>query len=230
MHILGIFAKYPEAGRVKSRLAATMGGEAAARLYAAFLGDLLERFRTTGDRRIIGYTPSNSVADRFFSKSAGTDYETWPQPETDLGGRIAAFFEEMFRNTTERIVLIGSDSPTLPTKFVRDAFEKLETVDGVIGPARDGGYYLIGLRCPCPELFADIAWSGPDVLRQTLTQARRAGFDLQLLKEWYDVDEPEDLLCLKEEIRELRAADSSEFPPRTSAFLEQDVPTGDTIL
>ena len=130
----------------------------------------------------------------------------------------------------ERIVLIGSDSPTLPSEFVRDAFKKLETVDGVVGPARDGGYYLIGLRRPCPELFAGIAWSEPDVLQQTLSRARQAGLDLQLLREWYDVDELEDLLRVKKEIRELRDAGSSEFPARTAAFLEEDVPTGGTIL
>eukprot|EP00913_Durusdinium_trenchii_P023299 g21877.t1 len=99
---------------------------------------------------------------------AGTDFALWPQPDATLGERLSAFFKYAFANGSTRVVVIGSDSPTLPRAYVDDAFEQLKQRDTVIGPATDGGYYLIGQSRANLPIFADIEWSGPRVLSQTV--------------------------------------------------------------
>lgn len=136
MTTLGMFVKAPEPGRVKTRLAAVIGDANAAELYRAFLTDLIERFRQTGDRRVLAYSPADDMTREFFRQLAGGDYDLWPQPDADLGTRMQTFFETF---GPEPVVLIGSDSPTLPDESPAAAFELLERTDVVLGPATDGG-------------------------------------------------------------------------------------------
>jgi rSAM/selenodomain-associated transferase 1 len=218
MNVLGIFAKHPQPGRVKTRLAADVGPDAAAALYAAFVADLLERFRDVGERRIIGYAPAESAAREYFHAQADA-YELWPQPEADLGDRIAAFFDHAFASGGERVVLIGSDSPTLPAGHVQAAFAALHDHDCAIGPATDGGYYLIALRSPCRELFAGISWGGPDVLRQTVERVAESRLSLALGPVWYDVDAVCDLQFLSGHLAALHAAGEANVAPRTARAL-----------
>ena len=100
---------------------------------------------------------------------------------------------EAFFEGAERIVIIGTDCPEITPELIRESFDRLATSDLVLGPATDGGYYLIGLRRPAPRLFTDIPWGSQRVLEETLGRARELSYDVSLLKQLSDVDRPEDL-------------------------------------
>ncbi len=219
MNTFGLFGKHPRPGYVKTRLADHVGAEAAARLYAAFMDDLAFRFRTTGEQRILGFWPADTVA--FFDQYVKFGYELWPQPEGDLGGKLIAFFKHSLKHDGDRAVLIGTDSPTLPTEYAEQAFELLKQVDCVLGPATDGGYYLIGLRRPAATLFDNIMWSGANVLAQTVQRVTAAGLTLSLLPPWYDIDDLNDLQMLAGHIRALTRSGQTHPCPVTAAVLER---------
>jgi len=229
MNVFGIFAKRPQPGRVKTRIAAALGDELAAELHAAFVQDLIAAFRQTGDRRFLGYAPREADAGEYFRRLCEDDYTLWAQPETDLGGRMSAFFSERFERGGTNVVLIGSDSPTLPVESVDSAFVALETCDCVLGPATDGGYYLIGLRRPQPELFEGIEWSEAGVLRQTVERIDRLRLSLQLLRVWYDVDTPDDLEFLRGHLRGMELA-GEELPAATAELLNRRTAAGERFL
>ncbi len=195
MATLGIFAKWPQPGRVKTRLAAAIGAAQAAEIYAAFLTDVLERHRSFAGRRIVAFDPPDQNTDAAFRNLAGPDYEYWPQPDGDLGERLNSFFET-FLATDSAAVAVGADSPTMPAEFVARAVEMLGQVDCVLGPGADGGYYLIGLRQTHPDLCRDVDWGTAQVLFQTAERLKRCGLSLGLLPIWNDVDTVEDLHAL----------------------------------
>ncbi len=212
--ILGVFAKQPISGRVKTRLAATIGADAAASIYEAFLTDVTTHLTDMADRRVIGFSPDDAAAEEYFRTLAADRYVLWAQPDASLGGRMAAFFVEHVTEGSS-VVLIGSDSPSLPRKLIDMAFTALEADDCVIGPATDGGYYLIGLRRWTDGLFDDVTWGGPRVLSQTVRNLTDAGLTLQLLPPWYDVDTLDDLYGLEGHLAALRAAGQPEVAPCT---------------
>lgn len=219
----GIFAKRPQAGHVKTRLATDFGDEPAAKMYEAFLIDLVERFHDAGDRRSLGYAPDDLRSREYFAELSAGEYDLWPQPAGDLGHRIARFFEAAFDGGATSVVLIGSDSPTLPTGFVEEAFESLYQSDCVLGPAPDGGYYLIGLNRRSASIFNGVEWSGPKVLYQTMRNLTRGGFSHQTLPEWDDIDTLDDLRRLHDRFDSLREAYGEDFAPRTQAMLEKHI-------
>lgn len=201
-----MFAKQPVPGRVKTRLAADWGDDRAADLYEAFVRDLIRRldFRCAENdseeiRRVLGFAPDEPSARDWFEEATRGRWDLWPQPNEDLGGRIAAFFREHLSEPASSAVLIGSDSPTLPVSFILDAFVRLESTDVVLGPASDGGYCLVGLRAgfDASPLFHEVDWSSARVLGQTSERIRELGLSLQLLPVWYDVDSREsvEMLC-----------------------------------
>lgn len=206
---LGMFAKYWEPGRVKTRLAAEIGHAAAAELHRLSLATLLRRFAAVGDTRVLAYAPTD--ARDAFAALAGDEWRLEPQCEGELGRRIEAHFASAFAGGTTRAVLIGSDSPTLPDSYVEDAFDRLAAVDAVAGPCDDGGYYLIGLRQPIDGLFRDIAWSTPQVFTQTLERLCDAGVRYDVLRPWYDVDTQADLLRLRRELAQDQRPEFSEL-------------------
>ena len=230
---LGIFAKFPEAGRVKTRLAAVVGEAAAARLAEAFLLDTLAAARQLNCERWVAYAPDEDGVRDWFGDRAGSGDRLWPQPAGDLGARLSAFFRERLTGPASRVVVIGSDSPSLPVEWVQEAFERLAQCDVVIGPAWDGGYYLLALRGgPILDrginarswpaaLFEGIAWSGPEVLEQTAAAVRAAGRSLELLAPWYDVDTAEDLRRLRDDLRARETAGDGTHCPATRACLAE---------
>ena len=113
-----MFVKLPAPGLVKTRLASRIGAEQAAELSAAFISEAIERFRTTGGRRLLCYAPGTDPAREYFSRIGGTEFDLWPQPGGDLGARLARFFAEFLHGPDDRVVVIGSDSPTLPQEYV----------------------------------------------------------------------------------------------------------------
>ena len=143
--LLGLFGREPVAGRCKTRLAAVIGDEGAARLADAFLRDTVTRFGRLATTCCLAYAPDSVAAHDFFQSIGEGHYEIWPQPEGDLGVKLGAFLDEGLARF-DRVVVIGTDSPSLPVEFVERAFAVLHERDCVLGPATDGGFYLIGLR------------------------------------------------------------------------------------
>lgn len=230
MNTLGIFVKHPLPGTVKTRLSAEIGAERATEFYAAFIADLTEGFRVSGERRVLAYAPDTPQSRTYFEAVAGNAYELWPQPTGDLGRRMQSFLETYLMRDDQRAVLIGSDSPSLPRDYVERAFESLEENDCVVGPAADGGYYLIGQRRLCLPVFEQIDWSGPRVLAQTVSNIERAGQRLEMLPPWYDIDTIDDLWMLQGHVEGMNAAGRTLTMPRTRELLTRDFARRDSSL
>ncbi len=207
MRQLGMFAKFWAPGQVKTRLAATLGAEQAVQLHKVFVQTLLERFARMADRRTIVYSPADRVEP--FAAMAGDGWDLAAQAEGDLGQRMRSWFEFAFAAGARRAVLIGSDSPTLPASFIESAFELLREYDAVLGPADDGGYYLVGIARPTPPIFEGMIWSQPTVWGETVARLEAADWRYAALPRWYDVDEWEDLLRLHAELTGADASDSA---------------------
>lgn len=202
--LLGMFAKHWQPGCVKTRLAATIGESHAATLHALCVSALTERLATSADRRVIAFTPAPAEhAFRCVSRGA---WEVLPQGAGDLGQRMQQFFHWAL-SQAERVVLIGSDSPDLPGAFIEQAFASLQRSDVVLGPAQDGGYYLIGAARRVPPVFERIAWSTPQVWPQTVDQLAAAGIAWHELPGWYDVDDQPALNALLARLRSNSSAD-----------------------
>jgi hypothetical protein len=219
MQTFGVFCKHPRPGDVKTRLAEHIGPQSAVSLSAAFLDDLTLEFRSIGERRILGYSPAES--SNYFEPFTRFGYDLWPQPDGDLGTRMSAFFQETLAADDDRAVIIGSDSPTIPSEYVKLAFEQLEESDCVIGPAMDGGYYLIGLRRYVPQLFENIIWSASSVLAQTVQRITANGLSLALVPPWYDIDDVNDLWTLAGHIRAMTRSGQTHPCPLTAAVLQK---------
>ncbi len=204
-----LFTKPAREGRVKTRLIGELTAAEAAELHAAFLADLLDRLRK-GDfelRLAWALDPDEEVP-------AGP-VPGVRQEGSDLGERL---YRALSAAETGAVMALGSDHPTLPLSLIHRAFETLEGgADVVLGPAEDGGYYLIALRAGAvhPRIFADISWSTDRVLPATLERCRELGLAVELLPEASDVDTPEDLRRLAG-----RMADSDLGCPRTRALLQ----------
>ncbi len=193
---LAVFVRPPTAGKVKTRLAGLFGDRGAAELYHAFVEDTLRmcsRLRAAG--RIDVTLWSAGPEDKIVSDWAGRfDAPARLQPEGDLGVKLGAAFDEGLR-CYERVVIIGSDAPTLPIGLIGAALASLEDAPMVLGPANDGGYYAIGASQSVRPSFERVRWSTPDALQDTVTANVKR--NVALLAPWYDIDEPEDLDILR---------------------------------
>lgn len=185
---LGIFAKHWQPGAVKTRLAASIGEKSAATLHRCFVQTLLSRFQHVADRQALWFTPADS-AEEFCQLDLG-HWTLEPQGFGDLGERMERYFSSAISAAdSSRTVLIGSDSPDLPLEYVEQAFDKLREFPVVLGPAADGGYYLIGASQTVPRIFDNIPWSTPDVWTQTISRLTAAEIPYHVLPGWYDVDD-----------------------------------------
>ena len=193
-----IYAKRPLPGYAKTRLGAGIGAEQAAGVYARLLytyltGVICERLPDT-----VLELAAASAEDCAYFEQAFPEMMVRPQIKGDLGARMSNSFQQAFREGAEAVVLTGSDIPELTVAIVRQAFELLRLPDdsdrlpGVIGPATDGGYYLIGMRAPGAGLFDKVAWSTDAVLAQTLAKAAQELVHLALLPELSDIDVQDD--------------------------------------
>ncbi|MBN1582332.1 MAG: TIGR04282 family arsenosugar biosynthesis glycosyltransferase [Anaerolineae bacterium] len=185
---LVLYAKHPLPGYAKTRLGAAIGTEQSAGVYArllyAYLLDLAKA-------HLPGTTIELSLAsasDIAFFAGAFPEFTVQPQVEGDLGQRMAASFAQAFSRGASSVILTGSDVPDLTSQLVRDAFQALESNPIVIGPAADGGYYLVGMHAPGARLFEGIAWSSKHVLAQTQDLARAQKLEIAYLPELYDMD------------------------------------------
>ncbi len=217
---LGVFVKAPLRGAVKTRLAKTIGEENARTLYEDMAADTLQWVgKLDHCGKTVFYSP---LKERELCRTllAPECRETSLQPQAGggLGNRMQAAFSQMFSQGAAAAVLIGSDCPLLDGKTVRKAFASLKNNDLVLGPASDGGYYLIGLRAPAPELFQIGKWSHSLVLQQTIDSARKTGLEFELLPTLGDIDRGEDIALLGEDLLEAwlhcRNGSRTDFPLR----------------
>ncbi len=182
-----VFAKVPEAGRVKTRLSPPLSPEAAAALYEAMLRDALAQYAGLGATVRLYLSPSE--------KSLPADLvppgvSVHMQQGADLGARMQRAFLETFLSGVERAVIIGTDHPSLPSVFVEQAFQSIEAPRSiVIGPSDDGGYYLLGMHDFCPALFSGMTYSHGSVFAETLARAGEQEAEVTILPTWYDVDD-----------------------------------------
>ncbi|MEW6270594.1 MAG: TIGR04282 family arsenosugar biosynthesis glycosyltransferase, partial [Thermodesulfobacteriota bacterium] len=191
--VLVVFARSPDAGRVKTRLARSIGDRTAAALYAAFVADLRDRFAAAPFAvRWAVAPPEGGFAERF-----GLDPRTvFVQQGDDLGARMRDAFARMLGAGFARCAIVGSDMPQLRVDTVRNAFAHLAQADLVLGPADDGGYYLIAAR-GVPDVFDGVAWGTGSVLAATLARAQAGGLATALLERGFDVDVEPDLERLR---------------------------------
>lgn len=187
-----VFLRQPVAGRVKTRLAATLGAEAAANVYARLVDITLSaagKFPGTVLLLFDGELPPESHRNPSFQYGR--------QAEGELGLRMGKALRDALGNA-DRVVLVGSDCPGIEAGILEEAIDRLKDHDVVIGPSTDGGYYLIGCRRPpAEELFTDIAWSTDSVLETTLKRCRELELSTTLLKPLSDIDKEEDLRRLE---------------------------------
>jgi rSAM/selenodomain-associated transferase 1 len=188
-----VFVRAPEAGRVKTRLAAEIGDEAALRIYRRLAEHAVAEARALGAEAAvrIHYTPAEG--GEMVRGWLGGDAAYLPQGDGDLGARMRTAFEAAFAAGHPRVLIVGSDLPELSAEVLRRALRLLDAHPAVVGPAADGGYYLLGLREMVPGVFDGIAWSTGEVLAATLTRLRAAGCEPALLETLRDVDVAADL-------------------------------------
>jgi rSAM/selenodomain-associated transferase 1 len=206
---LGLFVRTPVSGTVKTRLVPPLTADQARDLYLAFLQDLTARI--TGSR----LRPTVFLAGDDPGALKGVFPASWPvvpQSGGALGERLNAAFSHLLARPGNRAAIIGSDSPDLPLGHVHRAFKLLKHRDVVLGPATDGGYYLIGLRAMAPSLFQHIDWGTPTVLAATTRAVETARLTLGLTPPWYDVDDPASLALLRALCAARRTARGERLP------------------
>ena len=203
MNRLGLFAKFWTPGRVKTRLAQTVGDQSAAEIHKVLLRYLLRELgRLTLGPYAVGmdlvFTPPQ---DRARLEPICNEWQLVPQCEGDLGRRLATYVANVFSSVNQRLVLIGADCPFVSVDLVEEVIRRLDSTDVVIGPALDGGYYLLGLARPALQLFDGVEWSTNRVLEQTLAIITDSKLVHSLLPKNEDVD---DFNSLKRIVSELK--------------------------
>jgi rSAM/selenodomain-associated transferase 1 len=189
-----VFAKTPKPGKVKTRLLAAVSAEVAAALHEACVADTL---RLVGQMRGCDVFVFAAGGTSYFPKLVkklgnGARVRVLPQRGEDLGARMENAFRKCFAMGYREIVVIGTDTPWMGAERMRRAFAELKVNDVVIGPAEDGGYYLLGMRTMVPEIFREIPWSTDGVLELTLQVIAKMKFRTKLLRGDFDLDRPED--------------------------------------
>ena len=184
---LVVLARAPELGRVKTRLAREIGEAAALEAYRELGTAVLGAVGRLGDcDLLVAYTPADK--EGHMRDWLGPAPRDEPQFEGDLGARMLAAIAGRFAAGAATVLLIGTDCPDLDPELLETGFARLDRADAVLGPAADGGYYLVGMKRPIPELFEGIPWSSPATLSATLARAAAAGVSVALLDERRDID------------------------------------------
>ena len=212
---IALFAKAPIAGRVKTRLQPLLTAEQAADLHLAFVLDVWESVRLIRDVSLYLY---RDEAWPNGDEPAVRDY-CGLQRGADLGERMLHCFEELRERGHGRVLIVGSDSPTLPRSYLEQGLDRLSHTDAVLGPSEDGGYYAVGCRRSRPCMFEGVHWSTASTRAETERAFRREGLELETLPGWYDVDTESDLR---------RLAAEGNLPAHTEAWFGRNEPFGST--
>jgi uncharacterized protein len=222
---VGIFCKTPAAGFSKTRLSPPLRPEECSALSACFIRDLAATIASLGSEiaPYAIYTPAGTEAA--LRTLLPSDFRLLLQRDGDFGTRLSHAVTDLLRTGHAGVILVNADSPTLPASILRSAVEALLHDDAVVlSPSLDGGYTLIGLSRPHPELFADIPWSTPDVHRLTMQRAAEIDVPVVNVPGWYDVDDEQTLRLLQRELAGERlsfaeAGVSGAHAPATRRFL-----------
>lgn len=215
---LAIMARYPEKGKIKTRLARSIGDDATLHLYQAFLCDLAQRFANWTCDLHWAYAPTEYDFAAFIATLVPEYAErmsVFPQQGPDLASRLHQVFRTLWMRQFHGIIVIGSDSPQISRTIILEAQRALETTDVVLGPAEDGGYYLIGMHQP-HDVFGGIPMSTEVVLERTIEKAEKQQLSVYLLEPLFDVDEQPDLIQLIDLLQE-----DSTIAPYTAACLAE---------
>jgi uncharacterized protein len=212
---LAVMVRHPEPGKVNTRLAEAHGDAFAAEIYGCFVGDLLAALAPGNYGLSLYFTPADREPD--IRRRFGNGLSLTPQRGEGLGERMANVFYDCFARGAATAVLIGSDCPDLTAEVIEQAFQALENgYDAVLGPAFDGGYYLIGFRSTAfdPGVFSEMPWGENNVFDKTLERLQARGYRIHLAPAWHDIDTAEDLAALR-----ARHADGPFSRSRTMTFL-----------
>lgn len=197
MNHLMIFTRYPEPGKTKTRLIPALGAEGAANLQRKLTEETVAKARELSSVFPVSLEVRFAGGNFSLMESwLGSDLNYQEQDSGDLGDRMTGAFKTAFNSGIQRVVIIGIDCPGLNQEILQQAFEKLEQNDLVLGPAEDGGYYLIGLRRLIPELFRGINWGTAEVREKTVAIAQNLHLAIDYLPKLPDIDRPEDLWIL----------------------------------
>jgi hypothetical protein len=196
-----IFLKNPELGKVKTRLAATVGNEKALEIYLELVAHTLEIVKYIEADKFIYFSDEIDTAIGF----KDLPFYAAVQQGEDLGRRMENAIADIFANLYRRVIIIGTDCPGINAQGLQSAFNKLTEADVVIGPATDGGYYLLGMSQPQPILFRNIEWSTSTVLRATTAHCINNNISYAMLPELSDIDDERDLKHLERLLKRKRA-------------------------
>jgi len=201
-----VFAKYPEPGKVKTRLTKMTTAEESAEFFEACLLDSLDRYLALDETDVLLFMAGEDKHDFVSKIPDGISILT--QEGEGLGARMSKAFDDAFNLLYKRVCIIGTDHPTLPADYLSLAFKHLEREQAVIiGPSEDGGYYLLGMNRPIPRLFEDMTYSHSEVYKETVSRIREDSVRaLEALPYWYDVDEPNDLKRLSNDLKSSKLA------------------------
>jgi len=188
-----VFARLPEKGCVKTRLEKRLSQDIVLKLYKAFVEDILAILEKGRFKHTVCYWPPDSESDMKNWLGSSRDY--MPQSGDDLGQRMRNAFQKVFAESTQQALLIGTDIPDLDPGIIEQAFHVLSKNDMTIGPAEDGGYYLIGFNSHtfCKDVFNGVSWGSGQVFKETMQKARQLSLRVHTLPKWLDIDTPEDL-------------------------------------
>ncbi|MDO8878665.1 MAG: TIGR04282 family arsenosugar biosynthesis glycosyltransferase [Pseudolabrys sp.] len=202
--VIALVCKTPAAGHSKTRLSPPLRPEECAALSACFIRDVAAKVQSLVAGGAVDacavYTPVGSEAA--LRELLPPGFALRAQSKGDLGVRMATAVADLLAAGHEGVIVIGSDSPTMPVAILREAIDAVHAGDNVVlGPVLDGGYALIGLSRPHPRLFEDMPWSTPDVHALTVERAREIGLPVVNLPRWYDVDDAASFAMLEDEMR-----------------------------
>jgi len=215
-----IFAKFPQSGLVKTRMVPPLTDDQAAKLHRLCLQSVCERVSANNNTKpILVFTPDHQLESFQNIVSDHVD-DYWPQGGGDLGERLIRAINHAFSQNADHVILLGADSPTLPIEILTQTIEKLTHHDAVIGPCDDGGYYLLAMNKPQPELFRDIDWGSDKVADQTKARAAHTTIDLFELASWYDIDRYDDLVRAQSDLKD---ASQDQWPVtyRLKSFIDE---------
>jgi len=191
-----LFTRYPRAGAVKTRLIGALSADGASTVHRCLAEHAADQVKLlTAARPVVAEVHYTGGSRAQMTAWLGQDPVYRTQAEGDLGARLDHAFAAAFDTGAQAVIIMGSDCPDLTAQVLTRAFDRLAHNDIVLGPAGDGGYYLIGLQRRTPELFADIPWGTDAVLDLTADRARQLGLQMAMLETLADVDRPEDLKC-----------------------------------
>ena len=222
-----MFAKAPIPGQVKTRLCPPLTPDEAATIHGSFVLDTLERTRSAVSKfrlpvdRYLACAPSSTLA--FFKiLEERHAVQLLDQGGDDLGARMHRVFDTLFARGYGRVVIVGTDVPSLPLERYQEAVHLLEKYDAVLGPALDGGYYLVGLKKAAPSLFHGIPWSTDRVLALTKENAAELKLSVGILPEWRDIDTIDDLRTLIDasQLDARKPKQEQSFSTRTAGALQ----------